>query len=417
MVGFSTQRQEVAVIRIPTEIRRRMVFLAGSSELVDNRPVPIFEAARIEFLADLSKALLAKPQVRNLSDVTAFAYWCRRAQLTRLANRLEKDDRTRMGLGLIFHICPANVPVNWAFSLAFGLLSGNACVVRLPSRPSASADLISQTVVELLSQDRHHALVNSVLLARFERDDEINCFWLSVADGRVVWGGDQTVAHLRSLPSRPRSREVAFSDRYSLCIIQPQAVLDLDDNALQALCAGLFNDLYLMDQAACSSPQLVVWIGLSETVKAAKEKLWPILAQYAASRYTPEPIQIMDKYVQSCLKALDDDKVVAIERHENVLYRLELLGLVVNQDEFRGYFGTIHEVTLETVDMLATIVNERYQTLTYFGLDPVTLRSFILEHRLRGIDRIVPIGKALDMGIFWDGYDIVGSLSRVIDVQ
>lgn len=405
------------MIHIPAEIRRRMVFLAGDTKSVDNRPVPIFEAARVEFLADLSKALLAKPQVRDLPDVIAFAFWCRRAELNRLASRLRKDNYTRIGLGLIFHICPANVPVNLAFSLAFGLLSGNSCVLRLPSRPSASSDLISQTVAELLDQDRHHTLVNSVLLARFERDDEINCFWLSVADGRVVWGGDQTVAHLRSLPCRPRSREVAFPDRYSFCIMQPQAVLELDDSALQVLCSRLFNDLYLMDQAACSSPQLVAWIGNQQEVKAAKARLWPKLAQHAMSRYSLEPVQAMDKYVQSCLKALDNEKVTAIKRHDNILYRIELTGLATNQDEYRGYFGTIHEVTLEAVDSLAPIISERYQTLTYFGLDPITLRNFVLDHRLRGIDRIVPIGKALDMGAFWDGYDIVGSLSRVIDVQ
>jgi len=36
---------------------------------------------------------------------------------------------------------------------------------------------------------------------------------------------------------------------------------------------------------------------------------------------------------------------------------------------------------------------------------------------LSGIDRIVPVGKALDMDVTWDGYDIVRSLSRVIDVK
>ena len=33
---------------------------------------------------------------------------------------------------------------------------------------------------------------------------------------------------------------------------------------------------------------------------------------------------------------------------------------------------------------------------------------------LRGIDRVVPVGRALDMDIVWDGYDLIGSLSRLI---
>ncbi len=62
-------------------------------------------------------------------------------------------------------------------------------------------------------------------------------------------------------------------------------------------------------------------------------------------------------------------------------------------------------------------VNERYQTLTYFGLDAARLRDFVVSQRLRGIDRIVPVGRALKMDLVWDGYDIVESLSRLIDFQ
>ena len=62
-------------------------------------------------------------------------------------------------------------------------------------------------------------------------------------------------------------------------------------------------------------------------------------------------------------------------------------------------------------------MNERYQTLTYFGVDKTQLQDFVVSRRLRGIDRVVPIGRALDMNIVWDGYDVVASLSRVVDIQ
>ena len=32
-----------------------------------------------------------------------------------------------------------------------------------------------------------------------------------------------------------------------------------------------------------------------------------------------------------------------------------------------------------------------------------------------GVDRVVPIGRAFDMGPFWDGFDIIQSLSRRIE--
>ena len=88
----------------------------------------------------------------------------------------------------------------------------------------------------------------------------------------------------------------------------------------------------------------------------------------------------------------------------------------MHQDECRGYFGTVHEVVLPELNELAPIVNERYQTLTIEGLETAVVRQWITRNRLRGVDRVVPVGKALDMDVVWDGYDIVSSLSRVIAI-
>ena len=39
-----------------------------------------------------------------------------------------------IGRGSILHITPSNVPMNFAYSLSFGLLSGNRNIIRLPGR-------------------------------------------------------------------------------------------------------------------------------------------------------------------------------------------------------------------------------------------------------------------------------------------
>ena len=61
------------------------------------------------------------------------------------------------------------------------------------------------------------------------------------------------------------------------------------------------------------------------------------------------------------------------------------------------------------------IISNKYQTLTYFGLEKLSLKNFVIDNKLNGIDRIVPIGKALEMSLIWDGFDIIRSLSRIID--
>ena len=50
----------------------------------------------------------------------------------------------RLGRGLIFHICPSNVPTNFAYSMIFGLLSGNNNIIRLPSKNFFQVKIITK---------------------------------------------------------------------------------------------------------------------------------------------------------------------------------------------------------------------------------------------------------------------------------
>lgn len=410
------RRREGAVIPIPDNIAAKMTVLVGSVDALTHYPVEVFSENRIDFLARMSRRLLSDPRSKAFPDVVTFAYWCRRANLLRLRENYIRTGCLRMGLGLTFHICPANVPVNFAFSMAFGLLSGNACVLRLPSKASAAADFLVSAIQAELEAMEQSALNDALMLLRFERDDEINRFWMSVADGRIVWGGDDTVAHMRTFVCKPRAREVAFSDRYSICVLEPHSITQMDDRAMEAFCRDMYNDIYLMDQAACSSPQLIVWLGDSTEVVLAQQRLWPALAQLAQEKYPMQAVQAVDKFVDACCLVLDNPQVQRVERHDNALYRVALGCVEQHQNECRGYHGTLHEVVLSSLDELTPLVTERYQTMTVQGIDRALVRAWIVRHGLRGIDRVVPVGRALDMDAVWDGHDIIASMSRIVVV-
>ena len=66
------------------------------------------------------------------------------------------------------------------------------------------------------------------------------------------------------------------------------------------------------------------------------------------------------------------------------------------------------------IDGLKKIISKRFQTITYYGLERKKLNDFILRNGITGVDRIVPVGRAFDIGPIWDGYDIIHSLSRII---
>src|SRR5262245_56994652 len=89
----------------------------------------IFDDSVLEFLGDLSSRLLADTGAHQYPDVVAFALWCRKSALAQRKVPYS-DGNIYLGRGLVFHVSPSNIPIMFAYTLAVGLLSGNASVVR-----------------------------------------------------------------------------------------------------------------------------------------------------------------------------------------------------------------------------------------------------------------------------------------------
>ncbi len=85
--------------------------------------------------------------------------------------------------------------------------------------------------------------------------------------------------------------------------------------------------------------------------------------------------------------------------------------------ELRGSFGLFYEYDVKDLKELGPIMKGKMQTVTYYGIDPKALVSMVLENGWLGIDRLVPIGKALDLDVIWDGYDIFEEMTRIVDVR
>jgi hypothetical protein len=252
---------------------------------------------------------------------------------------------------------------------------------------------------------------------RYPRDDAITAALSEASHARVLWGGDATVVHLRSLPASPRCVDIAFADRYSLCLMGADAVLAADEKALRDLALAFYSDVFFLDQNACSSPHLVLWLGGAEQATRAMDRFWGALAPVVEARYAPAAIHAVDKFVHLCRTAISMPEASSVTRHANLAYRVRLDSLPREIETHRGRHGFFLECAIDDLAALATIVGERYQTLTCHGVDREAVAAFVVDAGLTGIDRIVPVGQALDIGVYWDGYDLVGSLSRIVHVQ
>ena len=78
-------------------------------------------------------------------------------------------------------------------------------------------------------------------------------------------------------------------------------------------------------------------------------------------------------------------------------------------------FGTFLETAVATPADIVPLLRPNEQTITTFGIRPEDIFA-VLKAANTAVDRIVPVGRALDIGMHWDGRDMLAHLSRKVQV-
>ena len=115
-------------------------------------------------------------------------------------------------------------------------------------------------------------------------------------------------------------------------------------------------------------------------------------------------------------RAILDQPVVSARRLDNQLTVAQLENIRhLDRDHCGG--GFLFQYYAEGIEVLAQVVARKDQTLTYFGFEPAEMAALAQLLNGRGIDRIVPMGKALTFNRYWDGYDLMAEMIRHVYVE
>jgi len=386
-------------------------YLVGNNK-ISNQPSIPFGINELKFLDDFSKILKSDKSTKNKSDILSFSFWCRKKNLIKLSNDIINKN-LRVGIGLIFHITPSNVPTNFLFSLILGLITGNSNIIKVPQREFDEINVICNCLNKALKKNKK--IQNRIAIVRYN-DDFFTRKFSSMCDGRMIWGGDNTIQNLRKIETKPRNRDINFADRYSFAIINAEQILKLNSNKLLNLTNSFFNDTYKFDQNACTSPHLIAWYGNKNKVSLAKNKFWNSLYEIVKNKYKITNFVANDKLNELYKLSIENDKLGKLISHENMIYRFQFDKVPLNNDKIRGKWGIFFETELKSFSKLNNFINEKYQTLTYFGFSKKVLENLLFKNKFRGIDRIVPVGSSMNLSLIWDGYDLKNILTRNIEI-
>ncbi len=398
-------------MQLNSDVLNKVTFLTGSADMAAALPavrahIP-FSDEIVDFLNDVSKELMGDRNSKAYPDVVTFGFWVRKASVLKLKERFEEKKGVHLGKGVAFHIAPSNIPVNFAYSLVAGLLTGNANIVRVPSKEFPQVSMICDAINRAL--DNHDNMRAYVLCVRYGREQEINDLFSSIADVRIVWGGDQTIAELRKSPLPPRTSEITFADRYSLAVIDSDAYLEIENK--HRIAEDFYNDTFLTDQNACTSPRLIVWMG--SRIDEAKDVFWEEEHKLVGGKYSFQAIQGVNKITQLYLVAAAKGGVKVETHADNLIIRVAVSEISEDLMDYRGNSGYFYEYDCRDIMELSPLCDDkRCQTIGYIGESGMLMP--LVQFGIKGIDRVVPVGKTMDFDLIWDGYDLPALMTRTV---
>lgn len=402
------QKSGGAVIHMNTN---KAEYLFGEQDIKIAATIP-FDERVCDFLDKLSKEIRMDAEAKEYPDILTFAFWIRKANILKLKERYQENS-IRLGRGLVFHVAPSNVPINFAYTFVFGLLSGNSNIVKASSKYFAQTEILCRIMRKITAAEEHQWIEEQNAVVLYERENtELTEYYSGLCDVRIIWGGDRTIQEIRKLPLQSRSTEITFADRYSLGIVSAEAILAADSKELQKLAERFYNDTYLMDQNACSTPHLICWLGEKTQVEKASKIFWEMIYQRACL-YPIEAIKASEKYTLAC-EAAAKGYLSDLKRYENFLYVARIEKLPEDISFLRGKFGLFFEYYLDSLENLSNCITKKVQTCAVYGVEKKEIATWISKSGILGIDRVVPFGSTLDIGLIWDGYDVIRMLSRCI---
>jgi hypothetical protein len=385
------------------------------NDLISNNRLKPFEKDIINFVSDFSLELLKYNKIKNFPDLVTFAYFFRKSNLNLLKSQYN-DIESRFSLGVTLHIAPSNVPVNFLFSLFLALISGNSSIVRLPSRNFDQINISIDILNKIKKSQKHKNIIDKIILVRYPHDDNINRYLSSISDSRMLWGGDKTVTYFKSLLTKPSNIDLSFFNRFSCAVIDSEFIIN-NSNNLNNYITKFYNDTFLFDQNACTSPRLIFWLGKENLTKKAKSIFFnELIKKINKSNYIIAPSSAVKKLnlisELACKNLIISNEVYG----KNQIYSSEINKInneIFEYDINSGFFVNYNILSIEELNELDCF---RLQTLVYLGF-----KSNYIKNKLKTSNhvftRIFEVGKSSEFSLIWDGIDVVRSLTKRIEIN
>lgn len=386
------------------------------NKIIKEKPFEIFSEKVIKLFSLISKDILNFNKINNFPDLASYGFFCRKKNLDSLKKKYHFHISERGGRGLALHFTPSNVPLNFAYSLFFSLITGNATILRIGKNDYEQSKIFLKILKKRLNLNLFSSLSKKILIINYEKNDEINNYLSENCEIRIIWGGNNSINEIRKSKIKPHTYELTFPDRYSLCIISSSAYLDLHNPKNEAI--KFYNDTLTFDQNACTSPRLIIWNGAKKINSRARLKFWSHYERIIRSKkYLFKEGTIIQKIKSQYSSAIELGGKNSSLNKKNYIKNSIIEKIPDNLENFNAPGGFFLEYYCDNLDILKKKLSTKIQTITSIGFTPKELAKKINVFNSKGVFRVVKNGQSSNMDLVWDGYEIIFQMSKKINLN
>ena len=373
-----------------------------------------FSDFRIAYVEELSSVLGDLSRTYRDAELMSFSRYLK--HLRSKTNYYSIPNFVRKGIGLVIHITPNNVPLGFAYSFIWGLLTGNSNIVKTPNQSKEQTALFFEGL-NLVHQDpKFRILSQQNIFTNIHSSDARFTPIIEACDAKVVWGSNSTINLIAPVQKSVYTRSITFPDRISVCVISLPVYSALSQDKKISLAKKFVRDFQSFNQLACSSPWVLYWLGSDRPGQGREmtDEFWEYVNKELKS--IPNLLTGLGALRVAKLAKISAQQSVSFKRvtHLKHVTILDVESLVMSEIE-AGY-GIFYQKNCDYLDGIFSDLGDRVQTMTYFGTDVKELEHALKSSTSAVPKRVVPIGTALDFEWIWDGRDAMSELTEICQV-
>jgi len=313
-------------------------------------------------------------------------------------------------LGVVGHWPAGNVEIQPSLSMTCALLGGNSALVRIPRDLN---DLTRVLMEKLGESDPDEIVTRRIFMAAFPHDRrDLHEAMAQAVDGAMIWGGQESVSQVRSLPFRHWARLAVFGPRLSVAAMDVGAWSDPVQR--DSWCRRLARDVWQFDQQACSSPQILF---LEKTSHHSTRDFVACLARAFEAENLAHPRRTIAAGLASAITHARASWLLNDAKHTAIFPKSPDWTLLLGSGSDLPQPTWGKTLTVLEVDSLLEPIAKfdgNIQTLGIAMSNPENERELIELAGRRGVDRIVKLGRMHVFAPPWDGVDLIRPMVRMV---